>query len=87
MPGKTSQEDQTMWTRDLDDSAEQPMTPDQLERWQRRMSPPANEFPAGLGITVLLASTDDVAVGLSQVDAFSTGLARRVLRPRRETQF
>jgi hypothetical protein len=73
VPGKTSQEDLTMWTRDLDDSAEQPMTPDQLERWQRRMSPPENEFPAGLGITVLLASTDDVAVGLSQVDAFSTG--------------
>ena len=76
-----------MWTRDLDDSAEQPMTPDQLERWQPRMSPPEKEFPAGLGIAVLLASTDDVAVGLSQVDAFSTGLARRVLRPRRETQF
>lgn len=62
-----------MWISNLDDPAKEPPTPEQVERWQGRMSPPENEFPAGLGVTVLLASTDDVAVGLSQADAFSTG--------------
>lgn len=71
-----------MWISHRDSSAEEAPTPEQVERWQRRMSPPENEFPAGVGITVLLASTDDVAVGLTQVEAFSTGfrfnLAARV---------
>jgi hypothetical protein len=41
------------------------------------VSPPENEFPAGIGATVLLARTDDVAVGLTQVEAFSTGSGSR----------
>ncbi|WP_433382864.1 hypothetical protein ACQPZX_19780 [Actinoplanes sp. CA-142083] len=41
--------------------------------WHRRMSPPENEFPAGVGFTALLGRTDDVAVGITQVEAFSTG--------------
>ena len=77
-----------MWISNRDSSAEEPLTPEQVERWQRRMSPPENEFPSGTGLTVLLASTDDVAVGLTQVEAFSTGfrfnLAVRVRRVRPE---
>lgn len=37
------------------------------------MSPPDNEFPAGVGASVLLAATGDAAVGLTQMEAFSTG--------------
>ena len=66
-------------------SAEEPPTPEQLEQWQRKMSPPDNEFPASVGLTVLLGRTDDTAVGLTNVEAFSTGfrftLAVRVRQP------
>ena len=69
-------------------AAGQPPSPERMERWRRRMSPPDNEFPAGLGLTVLLGHTEDVAVGITQVDAFSTGfrftLAVRVRRARAE---
>jgi hypothetical protein len=75
-----------MWISSRAGSAEQPPTPEQLEQWHRRMSPPENEFPAGVGLSVLLGRTDDVAVGLSHVEAFSTGfrftLAVRVRQPR-----
>ncbi|OLE27746.1 MAG: hypothetical protein AUG49_04360 [Catenulispora sp. 13_1_20CM_3_70_7] len=37
------------------------------------MSPPENEFPAGVGLTVLLGRTDEAAVGLTQIEAYSTG--------------
>lgn len=58
----------------LDDSrAEGPPTPEQLEHWSRRTSAPENELPAGVGATVLLARTDEAAVGLTSVEAFSTG--------------
>jgi len=62
-----------MWISHGGSSAGEPPTPEHVERWQRRMSPPENEFPAGVGITVLLANTDDVAVGLTQMEAFTTG--------------
>jgi hypothetical protein len=49
-----------------------------------RLSPPANELPAGVALTVLLGRTDDAAVGITQIEAFSTGfrftLAVRVRR-------
>ncbi len=52
------------------------------------MSPPENEFPAGVGTTVLLERTDDAAVGITQIETFSTGfrftLAVRVRQPRPE---
>lgn len=76
-----------MWTSHQGLSAEEPPSAEQFEQWRRRMSPPENEFPAGVGATVLLGRTDDVGVGITQVDAFSTGfsftLAVRVrqLRP------
>ena len=62
-----------MWGSFHGGSAEEPPTPEQVQQWQRRMSPPENEFPAGVGMTVLLGRTGDAAVGLSQVEAFSTG--------------
>lgn len=48
-------------------------TPEQLERWRRRMSPPENELPAGVGLTVLLGRNDDAAVGITLMESFSTG--------------
>lgn len=54
-------------------AAEQPPTPEEMERLLRRMSPPDNEIPAGVGLSVLLGRADDVAVGLTQVEAFSMG--------------
>jgi hypothetical protein len=63
-------------------------TPEQLEQWHRRMSPPENEFPAGVGLTVLLGRTGDAAVGITNLEAFSGGfrftLAVRVRRARPE---
>ena len=53
--------------------ADEPPTPEQVHQWQRRTSAPENEFPAGAGVTVLLGRTDDAAVGITQVEAFSTG--------------
>lgn len=37
------------------------------------MSPPENEFPEGVGLAALLGHTDDAAVGITQIEAFSTG--------------
>ena len=55
------------------------------------MSPPDNEFPAGIGRTVLLGRSDDAAVGITQIEAFSTGfrftLAVRLRRERPELAF
>ena len=48
-------------------------TPEQLEQWHRRRAAPDNEFPVGVGATVLLAHNDDAAVGLTHLEAFSTG--------------
>lgn len=55
------------------------------------MSPPDNEFPAALGLTIVLGRSDDAAVGLTHLEAFSTGfrfmLAVRVRRARPELAF
>lgn len=52
------------------------------------MSPPDNEFPAGIGRTILLGRSDDAAIGLTHIEAFSTGfrftLAVRVRQMRPE---
>jgi hypothetical protein len=49
------------------------------------MSPPENELPAGVGLTLLLGRTDDAAVAITHIEAFSTGfrftLAVRLRRP------
>jgi hypothetical protein len=75
-----------MWISHHSGSAEEPPTPEQIQLWQRRMSPPENEFPAGVGLTMLLGRSDDAAVGITQVEAFSTGfrftLAVRLRQPR-----
>ena len=44
---------------------------------------PENELPAAAGVTALLARTDEVAVGLVGVDAYTTGLRLRVAVRRR----
>lgn len=62
-----------MWMSNGAGAADEAPTPDQVQQWHRRMSPPANEFPAGVGLTVLLGRSDDAAVGITQVEAFSTG--------------
>ena len=55
------------------------------------MSPPDNEFPAAVGYSVVLGRTDDAAVGITQVEAFTTGfqftLAVRLRQPRPELAF
>ncbi len=60
-------------------------TDEMIRAWHERMGPPENEFPAGAALTVLLGRTDDVAVGITQVDVFTTGfrftLAVRLRRP------
>jgi hypothetical protein len=69
-------------------SAGEPPTPGQMQRWRRRTSPPENELPASPGLSALLGRTDDAAVGITGVEAFSTGfrftLAIRLRRPRPE---
>jgi hypothetical protein len=79
-------EDDVMWVSRRSGSAGEPPSAEQLDQWRRWMSPPENEFPAGVGLTVLLSRTDDAAVGLTNVEAFSTGfrftLAVRVCQPR-----
>jgi hypothetical protein len=62
-----------MWISQRSGTSGEPPTPEQVERWHRRMSPPENEFPAGVGVSVLLGRTGDAAVGITQVEAFSTG--------------
>lgn len=61
-----------MWSSHRRGQAGEP-TPEQHEQWRRRMSPPENEFPAGVGLTVLLGRTGDAAVGITKLEAFSTG--------------
>jgi hypothetical protein len=81
-----SREDDAMWSSHQGGSAATPPTPEQREQWRRQMSPPENEFPASVGLSVLLGRTDDAAVGLTHLEAFSTGfrftLAVRVRQPR-----
>ena len=57
----------------LGGAAEEPPTPEQILRWRRRIAPPENELPAGVGLTAVLDRTDDAAVGITQMEAFSTG--------------
>jgi|SRR5436305_4604097 len=75
-----------MWVSRRGGSPGEPPTPEQLEQWRRRMSPPEYEFPAGVGLTVLLGRSDDAAVGLTHLEVYSTGfrftLAVRVRQPR-----
>ena len=62
-----------MWISHRGGPADEPPTPAQVQRWHRRISPPENEFPAGVGLTVLLGRTNDAAVGITQIEGYSTG--------------
>jgi hypothetical protein len=81
-----TRDDDVMWSSHQSGSAANPPTPEQREQWRRRMSPPEYELPAGVGLSVLLGRTGDAAVGLTHLEAFSTGfrftLAVRVRQPR-----
>jgi hypothetical protein len=46
-----------------------------FEDWNRRMSAPENEAPAGLPFSVVLGRTDQTAVFLTAFQVYSTGLA------------
>jgi hypothetical protein len=87
-PSWQARDNHGVWIARRCGSAEQPPTPEQIEQWHRRISPPDNEFPAGIGGTVLLGRSDDAAVGLTHIEAFSTGfrftLAVRVRQMRPE---
>ncbi|RIV40054.1 hypothetical protein [Micromonospora radicis] len=48
-------------------------SPERVGQRNLRTSPPDNEFPAGVVGTVLLGRTGDVAVGISNLLAYSTG--------------
>jgi hypothetical protein len=75
-----------MWVSRQGGPVDEPLAPEQVRRWRRLMSPPENELPAAVGLTVLLGRSDDAAVGVTQVEAFSTGfrftLAVRVRQAR-----
>ncbi len=62
-----------MWVSRQVTAQGQPPTPEQLEQWRRRMSPPENEFPASTGQVVMLGQTDHAAVAITHVEVFSTG--------------
>ncbi|MGI5214124.1 hypothetical protein [Plantactinospora sp. CA-290183] len=62
-----------MWVSHRAGPADEPPTPEQMHHWHRRMSPPENEFPAGVGLTALIGRTDEAAVGITQIEAYSTG--------------
>ena len=69
------------------DSADDPGNDhDEAEEWARRMSRPDNEIPAGVGMTALVVASDDAAVAITGVEAYSSGfrftLAVRLRRPR-----
>jgi hypothetical protein len=76
----------TMWIASGAKPADESLTPEQIHEAHQRLSPPENEFPAGVGLTVLLGRTEDAAVGITQFEAFSTGfrftIAVRTRRPR-----
>jgi hypothetical protein len=62
-----------MWTSHRGDPDRPPPTPEQIERWRRRTQAPDNELPGGAAIDTLLGRTEDAAVGITQLEAFSTG--------------
>ena len=75
-----------MWTSHRGEASGESPTPEQIERWRRRMSVPENEFPVGVGVTALLGRTGDAAVGITMVEAYPHGfrfnLAVRLRRAR-----
>lgn len=54
-------------------SADHP-SPAQVDAWQRRSGPPENEVPSPVPAAAILGRTDDVAVALLGMVAYSTGV-------------
>ncbi|WP_051807810.1 hypothetical protein [Actinoplanes subtropicus] len=78
-----------MWTSHRGGSDRERPTREQIERWRRRTQAPENEIPAGVGFAAVLGRTEEAAVGITQVEAFSAGfrltLAIRIRRPLAKT--
>jgi len=73
-----------MWTSHRGGADRERPTPEQIERWRRRNQAPDNEIPAGVGVAALLGRTENAAVGITQLEAFSTGFRFNVaVRARR----
>ncbi|MCU7722605.1 hypothetical protein ODJ79_02645 [Actinoplanes sp. KI2] len=75
-----------MWSSHRGEPGRDRPTLEEIARWRRRHGAPDNEIPAGVGVAVLLGHTEEAAVGITQLEAFSAGfrftLAVRLRRPR-----
>src|SRR4051794_30778510 len=75
-----------MWSSHRGGTGRDRPTPEEIARWRRRHEAPDNEIPAGVGAAALLGRTEEAAVGITQLEAFSAGfrftLAVRLRRPR-----
>jgi hypothetical protein len=49
-------------------------TPEQVRAWRRRSGRPVNEVPGTVAVGVLLARTDEIAVAIGGLHAYSSGL-------------
>jgi hypothetical protein len=50
-------------------------TPEQMEAWRRRFATPDNELPGSTAICLLLGRTEDLAVGITAVEAYTAGFS------------
>ena len=50
-------------------------TPEQMETWSRRFTTPDNELPGSAMIGLLLGRTENVAVGITSVEAYTGGFS------------
>ena len=50
-------------------------TREQVETWRQRFTVPENELGGGTAICLLLGRTDDLAVGITTVEAYTTGFS------------
>ena len=81
LPGGRAREAPGMWSAAIPDDGPG-------EEFLRRASAPGNEIPVALPQNLLLARTDDVAVALSALHVYTTGLAFQLvarLRPSART--
>jgi len=60
-------------------------TPEQMDRWTRRCSPPDNEVPHGVPASVLLARTDTLAIAITGMSVYTTGVSIEVAVRLRDT--
>jgi hypothetical protein len=61
-------------------------TREQLEAWRRRMSRPDNEVPVAVPVSLLLARTDELAVSVVGMHAYSNGVTFELVVRLRQRQ-